>query len=115
MEYHISDPLLENGSIRLKLVALADAEGFILKLDAKELPEDVKLMWVFGGASGKKFHRDGDIGADPESVFYLQPEYCEHNEYDIKESSFSLHYKWNESKKTIPECSEGFFPLRKLP
>jgi hypothetical protein len=47
---------------------------------------------VFGGASGKKFSRDGDIGADPESSFYLQPDYCKNNVYTVNKNSFQLQY-----------------------
>ena len=110
MEYEITDPFLEYGRLRLKLVALADAEGFILKLNAEGLPEDMKIIWIFGGVSGKKFHRDGDIGADPESVFYLQPEYCQHNEYEIRNNSFSLQYKWDENKEANTQYLSGTFP-----
>ncbi len=53
----------------------------------------------------KKFSRDGDIGADPESSFYLQPAYCVNNVYDINANSFTLHYGGAGAKKL-----EGIFP-----
>src|SRR5690606_8904109 len=84
----------------------------MLKLESKKIPEKVDLFWVFGGASGKKFHRDGDIGADPESVFYLQPEYCLNNQYQTKNHSFKLNYgAQNNKKKTGNNKSiSGVFP-----
>lgn len=110
MEYEVTDKLLGKAKLHLTVVALADAEGFILKLKTDNLPDDVKLLWVFGGASGKKFHRDGDIGADPESVFYLQPEYCKHNEYKIGGNLFKLQYKWKKDREANTGYLTGGFP-----
>ena len=70
MYYKIQDPILENGELLLEVIALKNTEGFALKVTGKNIPKDLSLIWAFGGASGKKFSRDGDIGADPESVFY---------------------------------------------
>ncbi|WP_297092427.1 DUF4450 domain-containing protein [uncultured Draconibacterium sp.] len=90
--YQIEDPLLGTGKLYLHLLAMADADGFILKAEAKNVSEETELFWAFGGASGKRFSREGDLGADPESVFYLKPENCTSNEYFIRENSFNLYY-----------------------
>ena len=50
------------------------------------------MVWLFGGASGKKFSRDGDIGADPESSFYLKAENCIDNRYQLLNGKFILTY-----------------------
>ncbi|MBC7873937.1 MAG: DUF4450 domain-containing protein, partial [Ferruginibacter sp.] len=42
--------------------------------------------------SGKKFNRDGDMGPDPESSFYLKPENCSDNSYSISGNTFLLKY-----------------------
>src|SRR6266496_1363399 len=60
MLYEIKDPLLGNGIIHLSVLALADAEGMILKTEFKNITNGAELTWIFGGASGKKFSRDGD-------------------------------------------------------
>ncbi|WP_066220280.1 DUF4450 domain-containing protein [Formosa haliotis] len=99
MIYEIRDALLGAGVLKIEVVALADSEGFILKMDTESLVNPIDLIWAFGGASGKKFHRDGDIGADPESVFYLQPEYCINNTYLIEESHFTLAFGSETNKK----------------
>ena len=90
--YEIRDSLLGNGSLTLTLLAMDDAEGMLLKVTPEDALQDVRLIWAFGGATGKKFSRDGDIGADPESVFYLKPENCRDNFYDIDSSAFTLYY-----------------------
>ncbi|RZK90510.1 MAG: DUF4450 domain-containing protein, partial [Hymenobacter sp.] len=69
--YTIQDPLLGSGRLLLEVLALADAEGFIVKARFQDIKAPVTLLWAFGGATGKKFSREGDMGPDPESNFYL--------------------------------------------
>ena len=100
MSYQIQDSILKNGTLSLQLLALHDADGMILKVIGKKIPANVELFWAFGGASGKRFSRDGDLGADPESSFYLKPAYCSTNEYFISKNHFNLYYG---SGKTLPD------------
>jgi hypothetical protein len=92
MLYEIKDAILGNGTMYITLLALADREGMIIKTSFKNVIGDVMLLWVFGGASGKKFSRDGDVGADPESSFYLQAENCKDNFFNIDNNRFQLVY-----------------------
>jgi len=92
MIYEIKDTIIGEGRITLTVLPLYKGDGVITKFEFTDIPEKVKLIWVFGGATGKRFSRDGDIGADPESVFYLHPEYCVDNVYELKENYFILHY-----------------------
>ncbi|MBN2213494.1 MAG: DUF4450 domain-containing protein [Bacteroidales bacterium] len=92
MLYEIRDDFLGDGTLRLTVIAMSDAEGVILKMTADNLNRNCSICWVFGGATGKRFSREGDIGADPESVFYLKPEYCADNEYFIQDNLFRLYY-----------------------
>ncbi|HOZ70445.1 MAG TPA: DUF4450 domain-containing protein [Chitinophagaceae bacterium] len=92
MIYEIKDPLLGEGTLTITILALSAAEGLVIRINGSQLPADLQLAWVFGGASGKKFSRDGDIGADPESSFYLKAENCKDNSYRINGNSFLLSY-----------------------
>jgi hypothetical protein len=92
MLYEIKDSLLGKGVINLSVLAMADAEGMILKIENINVPSNASLIIVYGGATGKKFSRDGDIGADPESSFYLQPVYCKDNSFKIDKNNFQLFY-----------------------
>jgi hypothetical protein len=92
MLYEIKDPVLGNGIMYITILALADAEGMIIKTGFKNVAGHAELIWAFGGASGRKFSRDGDIGADPESSFYLQVENCKDNTYTIEKNFFHLLY-----------------------
>ncbi len=93
MLYTIRDSLLGKGILKLQLLASANSEHLLLKAELTGVNADLKLMWVYGGATGKKFSRDGDIGADPESSFYLKPEYCENNSYEVSDNTFRLNFK----------------------
>ena len=112
MHYTIEDPILGNGKLFVDVVALKESEGFIVKVYGKNVSKNCSLIWAFGGATGKKFSRDGDIGADPESVFYLQPDYCSNNKYTIKKESFLLEYgsESNKQKTGNNKKLTGFFP-----
>jgi hypothetical protein len=92
MLYEIKDPILGDGTMYITVLALADAEGMVIKTGFKNINKKIELVWLFGGASGKKFSRDGDIGADPESSFYLQAENCRDNVFQIDHNSFQLSY-----------------------
>ncbi|WP_324677474.1 DUF4450 domain-containing protein [Hymenobacter sp. GOD-10R] len=106
MFYDIEDPLLGAGSLHVEVLAMADAEGLVVKARFDKVPVgQVRLLWAYGGATGKKFSRDGDIGADPESSFYLKPEYCQGNTFDLKNNTFTLSYG-AEAKSTEAERYE---------
>ncbi|MFM8450944.1 MAG: DUF4450 domain-containing protein [Haliscomenobacter sp.] len=90
MYYAISDEWLEGGTLYVYVMALPSSDGIILKIRTKNIPAGLSLVWAFGGATGKRFNRDGDIGADPESVFYLLPEHCRDNHYVVEQHTFSL-------------------------
>ena len=92
MIYEIEDSLLGKGKLFVNVLALSNAEGMIVKIRSENISGDVQLVWVFGGASGKKFSRDGDVGADPESSFYLSAGNCIDNRYQLLKDKFILSY-----------------------
>ncbi|HQK40864.1 MAG TPA: DUF4450 domain-containing protein, partial [Flavobacterium alvei] len=112
MYYKIQDPILGNGELLLEVIALKNTEGFGLKVTGNNISNDLSLIWAFGGASGKKFSRDGDIGADPESVFYMLPNYCTNNKYTVQKESFVLEYgsEVNKEKTGNAKSLIGFYP-----
>jgi len=105
MTYEIEDALLGKAKLHLAVLALADTEGMIIKAWLEGNEKKINLIYAFGGASGKKFSRSGDMGPDPESVFYLSAENCVTNQYTLKDNSFELHY----GKDGAARLS-GFFP-----
>ena len=101
MRYDIRDPLLGSGTLHLSILALADAEGLIIQFTGDHIDHGSLLMARFGGASGKKFPRDGDIGADPESSFDLDSSVAA--QYTVAGNRFRLMYAGNRRL-------EGVFP-----
>ncbi len=110
MIYKIEDALLSNGSLNITVLPLYDSEGLIVRIESKNLPADIKLLAAFGGATGQKFSRDGDIGADPESSFYLKPEYCKDNIFQLRQNAFTLFFG---PKKPLTE--EERYEIQHLP
>jgi hypothetical protein len=93
MLYTVEDSLLGNGKLLVQILALADGEGFVVQTSLENTAMPIELFWAFGGATGKKFSRDGDMGPDPESSFYLKPENCKDNRFQLAEKGrFQLAY-----------------------
>jgi hypothetical protein len=92
MLYEIRDPMLGNGTLYIAVLAMADREGVIIQVRAEKITAPVQLSCIYGGATGRRFNRDGDMGPDPESSFYLKPEYCTDNRYTITGNAFELRY-----------------------
>ncbi len=99
MLYEIKDPILGTGSLKLTVLAQSKEEGLVLKMETVNVDSFTKIYAVYGGASGTTFSRNGDIGADPESGFYLLPEYCLNNQFQINKNQFQLNYL-NKKKET---------------
>jgi hypothetical protein len=105
MLYEIRDPLLGAGTLRLTVLALSQTEGLVARIVLSGTSEPVDLVWAYGGASGERGNRDGDIGTEREPVsrfFQLRPEYCRGNRFEISENRFLLHSK--------PADIAGIFP-----
>jgi hypothetical protein len=92
MIYTIRDAMLGNGTLNITVLAGAASECMLVKVQFINTSGAISLFWAYGGVTGKKFSRDGDLGADPESSFYLKPEYCLGNRYQVGKNSFILNY-----------------------
>ena len=110
MIYQVWDSLLGNGSLIITALSLFEREGLIVRVESKNIGPDVQLVAAYGGATGLKFSRDGDIGADPESSFFLKPEYCTDNVYAINKNQFTVYFG---SKK--PLTDDERYEIQNLP
>jgi len=106
MLYEIKDPILGTGTLKLTVLAQAKEEGLVLKMETVNVDSSTKIYAVYGGASGTTFSRNGDIGADPESGFYLLPEYCMNNQFQLHKNQFQLNYL---NKKQETQTVSGSF------
>lgn len=105
--YEIKDPLLGSGSLTITVLALADAEGLILRVDASGLPDGGTLVTLFGGASNRRFSRNGDLGVDDLEAFALKADACDGNQFAIRDESFRLTY--GEGTRGGPLYTTGLF------
>ena len=119
MIYEIRDALLGKGMVRAELLTTGEGKGLLLKIDGHGIPAGAKLAWAFGGVSGKKGRRGGDIGCEVEPVsqfFQVRPEECDGNRYAVgggaKSSVAALSSKAAEMTLAFPPGSrlaiEGF-------
>ncbi len=86
MIYEVRDPLLGPGTIRAELLTSGESSGILLKVEGKNLPPGTRLAWAFGGVSGRKGRRNGDIGCEVQPVsqfFQVRAEECNGNSYTI--------------------------------
>lgn len=90
--YEIKDPFIQPGKITISVLAMADAEGLIMKIESENLPNNIDLITIFGGASNKRFFRNGDLGVDDPNAFSLHPDACINNVFTVSDNSFILEY-----------------------
>lgn len=92
MAYAVTDPLWDNVPIHVNVLALADTEGMVVKLSSDKPLPDVALVCVYGGGTGKRFRREGDLNTDPESIFYLTPQNCAGASVNLSGNRFAVQY-----------------------
>ena len=105
--YEIKDPLLGTGSLTITALALADAEGLILRVEASDLSDGRTLVTLYGGASNRRFSLNGDLGVDDPEAFALKADACEGNQFEIRNESFRLTY--GEGTRGGPLYTIGLF------
>jgi hypothetical protein len=102
MKYEIQDEILGKATLFVNVTAAYTAEAMLLSYRCEGiLPKGVQLVLLYGGITGKKFSRDGDIGADPESSFYLKPENCANNQVLIHQNKTEIRYNPKDSSQVI--------------
>lgn len=106
--YEIRDSLLGEGSLVLTVLAMADDDGMIMQVRGDHLPDNLSLLIMYGGASNKRFSRNGDLGVDAADCFALKADACFNNQYSLSKNTFQLRY--GIGSKTERQL-EGVFPV----
>lgn len=91
--YLVSDSLLGKGKLAFKTVGLDKSDGLILEITPKDIPDGVKLCWVFGGCYGQ-------VLPDKTNVSLL-PAYCKDNVFSVEGNSFTAYYGTSLQLKVI--------------
>lgn len=106
--YRLKDKSIGNAEIHLQLLAMNDRDGMLLKAQIFNTKKKISLISVYGGASGMHPSRNGDIGADPISNFFLTAKHSEGNKYTIEKYGFSLFFNDKKGDITltgiVPSC-----------
>jgi len=80
----VSDPILKNGKLEITVLPLSGSNGLIMEVGGKNLPEDLYLIWTFGGCSA---------GNSPEDKKqFLKPENCKYNVFSTEINAFTVYY-----------------------
>lgn len=103
--YIIKDSLFQKAYLKMTVLAVSDMDGLIMKIEFVDFSKGLELQWTYGGAAYKRFSREGDLGVDPEDSFYLKPEYCVNNVYEINNNTFNLAFGPNQALRM-----KGIFP-----
>jgi hypothetical protein len=108
MVYEIRDPLLGQGSLRLTAISPKTGEGLLLKVESAAGTPPVTLHLAFGGITGERGGRDGDIGCERVPVrefFRFKPADCKDNEIVCTTAHFAVHTKFGAMVGLIPDAS----------
>jgi hypothetical protein len=94
MLYEVRDPLLgPAGVLSVAVLALAETEGLVARTELRGAAGPVELVWAYGGASGQRGVRDGDIGTENVPIseyFQFKPEFARGNTFVLAERTFTL-------------------------
>jgi hypothetical protein len=93
MIYEVADSLLGTGKLEVRVLALAETEGLIVRAELLATSNVIELFWAYGGVTGKRGRRDGDIGTERVPIseyFQLQPEFCRGNRFTIDGNHFTV-------------------------
>lgn len=88
----------EKGGVTIEVQVMRSFDCALWRLTNNNSNE-VSVPVFFGGVSGKKFSRNGDLGVDPADCFSLKPEYCKGNKYSFSGDSVTVWYGVKERKE----------------
>jgi hypothetical protein len=87
LRHEITDPALgPDGALVVDSIPCAEAEGLIVRVESRGLTAPLILGWAYGGASGERGKRDGDIGTERVPI----GEYFQFSPANSRDQSFTL-------------------------
>ncbi len=82
--FTLKDEIISKGEIKYHIRFLKDSKGAVIKLTTNNIPENIKLIWTYGGASN-------DVKPEGWKTV-LVPDDCYKNVFSIEGNSFTLYY-----------------------
>jgi hypothetical protein len=93
LHHDIRDPLLGRGRLTVVALATTVTEGLLVRAEGRGLPEETELVWAYGGVTGQRGRRDGDIGTESVPIsryFQFQPGFAAGNRITLGGNGFVL-------------------------
>lgn len=90
LRYELRDPAFAERLVVIE--ALTNGAALWIQVLGNSLPSGTELLWAFGGISGRKGRRNGDIGCEDRPVaefFHLRPGECAGNRWILEQSGSS--------------------------
>lgn len=107
--YEIRDPLLGGGVLRITAVAPKQGEGLLLKIESAAAGPPVAILVAFGGITGERGGRDGDIGCErlPSREFFrFHAENCKDNEILTAKQRFVVRTQFGAMVGLLPDGAD---------
>lgn len=106
MVYQITDPLLGQGALRVTAFCPKDGEGLLVKIESAAAGSAVEMHVAYGGITGVRGGRDGDIGCERLPVrdfFRFAPENCKGNELVSNGNQFVIRTEFGTMVGLLPK------------
>lgn len=87
----------EQGGVEVQAQVLRSADAAMWRI-RNNTEAAVSIPVKFGGVSGRKFYREGDLGVDAPDCFDLKPEYCKDNVITVSGDRVTVEYGSKERK-----------------
>ncbi len=88
----LKDELIGKGEIDFIIRPLKDSDGAVMKLETKNIPEGIRFIWTYGGASNEIME---------DNVKPIRPKDCHKNVFSIEGNSFTLYYGTSRKLKIL--------------
>ncbi|MDO4758829.1 MAG: DUF4450 domain-containing protein [Rikenellaceae bacterium] len=83
----------KQGGVTIEAQVLREGEDGALWRLKNTTQKPIEIGVRFGGVSGKKFYRNGDLGVDDPDCFSLKEEYCTNNNYTQEKGLIRVGYE----------------------
>ena len=84
--YEIRDPILGQGTLTVEVAAYRQLKVSSCASPHANIPRPLQLVWSFGGITGERGARDGDIGTERVPIskwFQFKPEFASGNSVKV--------------------------------
>lgn len=110
MVYSLRDPRLGDGTLELTALAARTTEALVLRLDWPGA-HPLELAATFGGITGERGRRDGDLGTESEPVsdyFRFRPDHAAGNTVALTADGFTVRAAKGAVAVTLPAGAAAF-------